>query len=100
MLPLLLIVLLMFRRGEIYIRFILPLALVSLAVADEIWGRTTESDVITEVWFRVRQTFEGLYDANAGWHDGRDGGRKERNVGIGRGGGEMIDGGTEVGGRL
>lgn len=37
MLPLLLMVLLMFRRDEIYVRFILLLALVSLAVADEIW---------------------------------------------------------------
>jgi ABC-type transport system involved in cytochrome bd biosynthesis fused ATPase/permease subunit len=57
MLPLLV----MFRGNETYIRFILFLALVSLAVADEI--------------------FEGLYDANAGWHDERDGESEKREIG-------------------
>ena len=46
MLPLLLIGLLMLRGGEIYVRSILPLALVGLAMADEIWvGRWSQMGI-------------------------------------------------------
>jgi hypothetical protein len=49
MLPLLLMGLLMLRGSAIYVRFIMLLGRVSLAMADETWGQRAESDMITAV---------------------------------------------------